>query len=181
MKVEGKGYNCRLCGAQKSKTIYYFFSIPFWISWRNNLNNSLTEIYDKNIGIEHDHQWAGGAYWDQDTWLFRGSFYGDGGHSVKPYPIYLPRLTYIALKIVDQMKSWHKEDKSALYYAILSNTKSDSFDRVQKFYELSLLKTNNISPDANQSDPNKIWTDWLKEHNTNKESSSLESVGSNHP
>ena len=141
IKKESKGYNCRLCGAQKGKRTTYVLSIPVWTTWTKIQENNLTKIYEDNIGIEHEHQWAGGGYSRTNYTLLHRGVHADGMHIVKPYIPLQRYLTNMALRAVDQVKIWPKEKKIALYYAILDCTSEASYTKIQEIYNSSLLNT----------------------------------------
>ena len=133
-----------------------------WVSWNKQFDNEYTKIYKENIGIEHEHQWAGGGYWGTVNYLFDGKLRKDGAHSVKPYPVFQSYLTRTALKAIDQLKDWPKEKKLELYYSIINFKEQQDYIRIRDISNnYNLDKHLNIT-DSNNINPNKVWSEYLK-------------------
>ncbi len=116
--VTGRSYTCRVCAASRDTVTTRIFGMPVWSKKSGVESNELTDIYDKYIREQHEHQWAGGSFWQTYGSLRGVGSCRDGVHGVKPYSPLQPRLTRIVLRAVEQVKEWPKEKRISLYYAI---------------------------------------------------------------
>lgn len=144
LKMDGRGYVCRLCGAEKTTGKIYILSVRVWSTSSRIHENDLTKIYNENIGMQHKHQWAVSGSGRSYYTLLGRSLFTHGGPSYQKY------LTKTALHAVDQVGNWPKGQKIVLFNNILNCTKPNEYQELQIIFK----STKNV-------DPNQIWIDWL--------------------
>jgi hypothetical protein len=125
--------------------------MPVWFRRSGIESNELTDIYDKYIGDQHEHEWAGGSFWQTYGTLRGPAFHRDGVNLVQPYHPLQPKLTRIALSAVEQVKEWPKEKRISLYYAIRDFNDLESFPAVKEIFEK-----------AKQGKSEELWENWLE-------------------
>jgi len=125
--------------------------VPIWFNRSGVERNELTDIYDKYIGEQHEHEWAGGSFWETYGTLQGPGSCRDGVNIVKPYHLLQPRLTRIALSAVEQVKEWPREKRTSLYYAIRDFNDLESFPVLKEIFEKAKL-----------GNSEELWENWLQ-------------------
>ena len=149
--VTGRSYTCRICAASRDTVTTRIFGMPVRSKRSGVESNELTDIYDKYIGEQHEHEWAGGAFWQTYGSLLGAGSCRDGVHGVKPYSLLQPQFTRIALSAVEQVQEWAKERRISLYYAIRDCNDVESLHTIKETFK-----------EAKQGKSEELWENWLQ-------------------
>ena len=137
-----KGYNCRLCGAQKSEKTVHLWAFCIQKEFKGPTRTALTDLYDKYIAEPHDHQWTGGGYGRTIRHIYeKGGLHSDGFHGGE-YPIYQFWLSRDLLSEMEMFKDETVEFRREVYRHLI-----ECKDRMDYESARQLLKDMRTTPE----------------------------------